>query len=60
MILNKKVTSTLVITSINKPNNVIKKYEILSKKKNIDFIFAADKKTPKFKHENYLNVLSIN
>ena len=60
MILNKKVTSTLVITSINKPNNVIKKYEILSKKKNIDFIFVADKKTPKFKHENYLNVLSIN
>ncbi len=59
MILNKKVTSTLVITSINKPNNVIKKYEILSKKKNIDFIFVADKKTPKFKHENYLNVLSI-
>jgi len=59
MISNKKVTSTLVITSINKPNNVIKKYEILSKKKNIDFIFVADKKTPQFKHENYLNILSI-
>jgi len=59
MNLNKKVTATLVITSINKPNNVIKKFQILSKKKNIDFILVADKKTPKFKYKNYLNFLSI-
>ena len=60
MILKNKVKSTLVVTSINKPNKAIKKFRILCKKNNVDFIFVADKKTPKFKYEKDLKFLSIN
>ncbi len=59
MILKKKIRSTLVVTSINKPNKAIKKFEVLCKKNNIDFIFVADKKTPKFTYKNNLKFLSI-
>jgi len=59
MILKKKARSTLVVTSINKPNKAIKKFEILCKKNSIDFIFVADKKTPKFTFGNDLKFLSI-
>lgn len=38
----------LVITSINRPNVVIKKYFSLCKKNNINFIIIGDKKTPKY------------
>ena len=58
MIFKKKARSTLVVTSINKPNKAIKKFEILCKKNNIDFIFVSDKKTPLFKYKN-LEVLDL-
>ena len=38
----------LVITSINRPNEVIKKYYSLSKKNNVNFIIIGDKKTPQY------------
>ena len=59
MILKKKVKSALVVTSINKPNEAIRKLEILCKKNKTDFIFIADKKTPKFTYGNDLKFLSI-
>ena len=57
-VLNLKKT-TLVVTSINKRNEAIKKFEKLCKKNNTDFIFVADKKTPKFKYGNDLKFLSL-
>ena len=38
----------LIITSINKPNNAIKKYYSLSKKNKVNFIIIGDRKTPKY------------
>lgn len=58
-VLKPKKKISLIITSINKRNEVVKKFEILSKKQNIDFIFIADKKTPKFKKNNNLTFLSL-
>ena len=58
-VLNLKKT-TLVVTSINKRNEAIKKFEKLCKKNNTDFIFVADKKTPNFKYGNDLKFLSLN
>lgn len=59
MKLKKKTKSTLVITSINKPNKVIRKFESLCKKSKIDFIFVADKKTPEFPYKDNLKFLSL-
>ena len=42
----------LVITSVNKRNDAVKKFEKLCKKNKTDFIFVADKKTPEFKYNN--------
>ena len=39
---------SVVITSINKPNKVIKKFFSECKKKKIKFIIVGDKKTPKY------------
>ena len=38
----------LIITSINKPNEAIKKYYSLSKKNKVNFIIIGDKKTPNY------------
>lgn len=46
--MNKIQNISLIITSINKPNNVIKKYLTLCKKSKINFIIIGDKKTPKY------------
>ena len=49
----------LVITSINKPNNVLRKYSRLSKIHNVNFYVIGDKKSPKkFKMNNckFLNL----
>ena len=49
----------VVITTINKPNQNIKKFSILCKKNNSDLIIIGDKKTPKnFKltHGSYYNL----
>ena len=59
MNLKKQNKKILVITSINKPNQAIKNFEKLCKKNNTDFIFVADKKTPKFKYGNDLKFLSL-
>jgi hypothetical protein len=40
---------TLVITSINKPNDVIKKFYNICKKKNIQFLIIGDRKTPSYR-----------
>ena len=49
----------LVITSINKPNEVIKKYYSLSKKNKVNFIIIGDKKTPKYPSKyNFYNLKS--
>ena len=49
----------LIITSINKPNDVIKKYYSLSKKNNVNFIIIGDKKTPKYpKKYNFYDLKS--
>jgi hypothetical protein len=59
MNLKKQNKKILVITSINKPNQAIKNFEKLCKKNNTDFIFVADKKTPKFKYGDDLKFLSL-
>ena len=59
MDLKKQNKKMLVITSINKPNQAIKNFEKLCKKNNTDFIFVADKKTPKFKYGDDLKFLSL-
>ena len=46
--INKYQTS-LVITTINKPNKVINKYLDLTKKNNVKYIIIGDKKTPNYK-----------
>ena len=48
----KKKSKFLVITSINKPNNVINKYIKLCKEQDVEFVFVSDKKTPLFKNKN--------
>ena len=58
--MKSKNRNTLVITSINKPNEAIKKFQKLCKKNETDLIFVADKKTPKFKYGSDLKFLSIN
>ena len=39
---------SLVITTINKPNKVIKKYHRLCKDSKVDYILIGDKKTPSY------------
>ena len=46
---NKTKKISLVITTINKPNNVIKKYLKLCKNFNINYVIIGDKKTCKYK-----------
>lgn len=53
-----KNTRTLIITSINKPNKVIKEFSKICKKNNVNFFFVADKKTPKFVKKN-INILDL-
>ena len=48
----------LVITSINKPNKVIKKFTRICASQNINFVFVSDKKTPIFKYKN-LKILDL-
>ena len=53
------LSKALVITSINRPNKVLKKYSELSKKHNVKFYIIGDKKTPKnfkIKNSNYLSL----
>lgn len=50
---------TLIITSINKPNKVIKKYYSLSIKNGVNFIIIGDKKTPQYPDKyNFYNLKS--
>ena len=49
----------LIITSINKPTEAIKKYYSLSKKNKVNFIIIGDKKTPKYpKKYNFYDLKS--
>jgi len=49
----------LVITSINKPNKVIKKYYSLCNKNDVNFIIIGDKKTPNYPNQyNFYNLNS--
>ena len=49
----------LIITSINKPNEAIKKYYSLSKKNKVNFIIIGDKKTPDYPSKyNFYNLKS--
>mgnify|MGYP000450884812 CR=1 FL=1 len=58
--MNKLKKISLVITSINKPNEVIKKYYSLSKNNKINFIIIGDKKTPEYPSKyNFYNLRSI-
>jgi hypothetical protein len=55
MISNKKFENvSVVITSINKPNVIIKKYHTMCKKIGANFFLIGDKKTP-----NYSNKFSL-
>jgi hypothetical protein len=54
----KKNIKTLVITSIHKPNKIIKEFSKICKKNSVHFILVADKKTPKFVEKN-INILSL-
>ncbi|MFL2891443.1 MAG: STELLO glycosyltransferase family protein [Candidatus Pelagibacter sp.] len=57
--MNKLKKIALVITSINKPNKVIKKYYSLSKKNRVNFIIIGDKKTPEYPSKyNFYNLKS--
>ena len=47
--MNSNYQTSLVITTINKPNKVINKYLDLTKKNNINYIIIGDKKTPNYK-----------
>ncbi len=47
--MNSNSQTSLVITTINKPNKVIDKYLDLTKKNNINYIIIGDKKTPNYK-----------
>ena len=46
--MNNKDQTSLVITTINKPNNVINKYLDMSKKNNVQYIIIGDKKSPPY------------
>ena len=46
--MNNKYQTSLIITTINKPNNVINKYLDLSKKNNVRYILIGDKKSPHY------------
>jgi hypothetical protein len=55
--MNKKKKISLVITSINKPKLVIKKYYSMCDKLGIKFIIIGDKKTPPYpKKYNFYNI----
>ena len=54
-----KMKTSLVITTINEPNNNIKKFSLNSKKKNWNFIVIGDKKTPKDFKLTYGNYFSF-
>ena len=41
------LSKALVITSINRPNNVLRKYSELSKKHDVEFYIVGDKKSQK-------------
>ena len=47
--MNSNSQTSLVITTINKPNKVIDKYLDLTRKNNINYIIIGDKKTPNYK-----------
>ena len=53
------MNTSLVITTINKPNSNIKKFSFNSKKKKWDFIVIGDKKTPKNFKLSYGNYISF-
>ena len=54
---NYKCKISLVITTINKPNKVIKKYLELTKKNKICYFIIGDKKTPNYsKKYNFFNL----
>ena len=58
--MKKNIKSSLIITTINKPNRNIKRFSLLSKKKNWNLIIIGDHKSPKnFKinHGNYLDII---
>ena len=46
--MNKLQKISLVITSINKPDSVLKKYYSMCEKLGVEFIIIGDKKTPKY------------
>ena len=49
----------LIITSINKPNEAVRKYYALSKKNKVNFIIIGDKKTPDYPNKyNFYNLKS--
>ena len=49
----------LIITSINKPNEAVRKYHALSKKNKVDLIIIGDKKTPDYPSKyNFYNLKS--
>ena len=53
------IKTTLVITTINKPNKNIKKFSIGSLKNKWDFVVIGDKKSPKnfkLKYGEYFNL----
>ena len=55
---NYKCKISLVITTINKPNKVIKKYLELTKKNKICYFIIGDKKTPNYsKKYNFFNLV---
>ena len=54
----KKKTS-LVITTINKPNKVLKKYLSLCIENNVDYIIIGDKKTPAYSKKYPLISISL-
>ena len=47
--MNSKYQTSLVITTINKPNKVINRYLDLSQKNKVNYIIIGDKKTPTYK-----------
>jgi hypothetical protein len=59
--MNKITKISHVITSINKPNRVIKKYHSLCNKLGINFVIIGDQKTPIYpKKYNFYNIQSQN
>ena len=58
--MKENIKSSLIITTINKPNRNIKRFSLLSKKKNWNLIIIGDQKSPvnfKINHGNYLDIV---